>query len=66
MKDYTSPQLIRFGDIVDVTGVFGSSGMDDVFVAPSGTDISEAHDPGRPGGSTDACATSDLEICDIE
>lgn len=65
MKDYTSPQLIRFGDIVDVTGVFGPSGVDDVFVDPSGNDISETDDPGKPGGSTDACASSDLELCDI-
>ena len=66
MKNYTAPQLTRFGDITRVTGVFGSGGGDDAFIDHTGEDISDGYDPDEPGGSTDACATSDLEICDIE
>jgi len=54
MKDYTSPELVAYGNLTHVTGVFGPSGADDVFLDESGIDISDQNDPGTPGGSTDA------------
>jgi len=66
MKSYSPPQLTRFGDIVDITRVFGSGGGDDAFIDHTGSDISDGYDPDEPGGSTDACATTNLEDCFIE
>lgn len=63
LKPYTTPRLTRFGDIKDITGVFGGGGGDDVFIATAGNDISDTFDPNEPGGSIDACATSNLEDC---
>jgi hypothetical protein len=66
MKDYSSPRLIRFGDVADITGVFGGGGGDDAFIDHTGADISDGYDPGAPGGSIDSCATTNLSDCYIE
>jgi len=60
---YVTPELTCYGDLVEITGVFGASGANDVFIDSTGNDISDEHDPGAPGGSIDACATPDLDIC---
>lgn len=63
MKQYTSPEMVAYGNLTDITGVFGDSGLDDVFIDDAGNDISDTEDPGLPGGSIDSCASDDLEIC---
>lgn len=63
MKQYTSPELVAYGNLTTVTGVFGDSGLDDVFIDENGNDISDTDDPNLPGGSTDACASDDLDVC---
>jgi hypothetical protein len=59
MKHYTSPELVAHGNLTDITGVFGVSGADDVFIDEVGNDISDENDPGTPGGSIDGCAERD-------
>ena len=59
MKNYSAPQLTRFGDITELTGYFGPSAADDVFMDTAGNDVSDDDDT----GSIDACASTDLEIC---
>ena len=59
MKNYSRPQLTCFGDITELTGYFGPSGVDDVFIDHEGNDISDEDDT----GSTDACASADLSDC---
>ena len=49
MKHYTSPELVAHGNLTDITGVFGVSGADDVFIDEVGNDISDENDPGTPG-----------------
>jgi len=63
MKHYTSPEMVAYGNLTEVTGVFGDSGLDDVFIDENGNDISDEDDPGLPGGSVDGCASDDLEDC---
>lgn len=60
---YEAPALTCYGELTQITGVFGSSGANDVFIDHTGNDISHLHDPGPPGGSIDACATPDLQAC---
>lgn len=59
-KPYVTPDFVAYGNLVNLTGVFGVSGADDVFLNVSGEDISPPfgdQDPGvAPGGSIDACA----------
>ena len=51
MKNYTSPQLTEYGDVADITAIFGSAMVGDVLVNPAG-------DPVQTGfGSIDACPT---------
>lgn len=60
-RSYTAPDLVEYGSVNQLTGVFGSSGADDVFVDENGQDISPPfgdEDPGEPGGSFDACAAN--------
>lgn len=63
MKHYTSPEMVAYGNLTEVTGVFGDSGLDDVFIDENGNDISDDDDPNLPGGSIDACASDDLDVC---
>lgn len=59
-RSYTAPDLVEYGSVNQLTGVFGLSGADDVFLDENGNDISPPdgpEDPGAPGGSLDACAT---------
>lgn len=61
-KPYTSPELVTYGGLTQVTGVSGVNGSDDVFLNDSGEDISDDFgDSAR--GSTDGCATGDFEDC---
>lgn len=60
---YETPKLTSYGDVTQITGVFGASGANDVFIDRTGNDISNQHDPGPPGGSIDACATPDQQVC---
>lgn len=62
-KGYVVPELVAYGDIAQITGVFGPSGANDVFIDDTGNDISDSVDPNGPGGSIDACASPDLEVC---
>lgn len=58
-KPYVTPDLVAYGNLVSLTGVFGVSGADDVFLDEDGNDISPPFgddDPGAPGGSIDSCA----------
>jgi len=63
IKTYVGPELVAYGDIARITGVFGPSGANDVFIDNTGTDISDTTDPNGPGGSMDACASADLQLC---
>lgn len=58
-KPYTAPEMVTYGDLTQVTGVLGVNGADDVFLNESGEDVSTEED----SGSTDACASDDLEVC---
>lgn len=62
-KTYAFPELVPYGDIAQITGVFGPSGSNDVFIDDTGNDISDTTDPNGPGGSIDACASPDLAVC---
>jgi len=58
-RSYTAPDLVEYGSVNQLTGVFGVSGADDVFLDENGEDISPPFgddDPGADGGSIDSCA----------
>lgn len=59
MKNYTPPQLTDYGDIAELTGIFGSSEIPDVSIGPGGAVINTGH------GSIDQCASADLTDCTI-
>ena len=61
LKKYLAPKLTEYGDIADLTAIFGSSNVGDVLVNPSGQvvqtglgsiDACPTHNPG-PGGQCD-------------
>lgn len=65
-KSYSPPELVTYGDLTQVTGVFGVSGANDSFIDDSGNEISPpegTEDPGAPGGSIDGCARNDQGEC---
>lgn len=53
MKQYTSPQLTEYGDVADLTAIFGSATTGDVLVNTTGQVVQEGT------GSIDACPTRD-------
>ena len=53
MKTYSSPKLTEYGDIADLTAIFGSSETGDVLVNPAGDVVQTGL------GSLDACPTQD-------
>lgn len=63
-RTYTAPDLVEYGSVNQLTGVFGSSGADDVFLDENGNDISPPfgdQDPNEAGGSIDSCAAKFLD-----
>jgi hypothetical protein len=50
-KNYTSPALTEYGDIADLTAIFGSEMTEDVLVNPAGNVVQTGT------GSLDACPT---------
>ena len=59
-KHYDPPQLTEYGDIADLTAIFGSSEAGDVLVNPAGNVVQTGT------GSLDACPTRDFDICDVD
>lgn len=60
-KPYTSPKMVDYGNLTQVTGIDGVNGADDVFLNSSGEDTSDEF--GDVSGSVDGCATTDFEEC---
>ena len=52
MKDYSAPQLVEFGKVGDVTGIFGSEMVEDQSFGPQGRVIATGT------GSINQCATN--------
>ena len=50
-KDYAAPVLIEYGDVADLTAIFGSENTEDVLVNTSGQVVQTGT------GSIDACPT---------
>ena len=59
-KLYSAPKLTEYGDIVDLTAIFGNASVGDVLVNPNGQVVQTGL------GSIDACPTRDFEDCMID
>jgi len=59
-QQYLSPELTDFGDIADVTGIFGTASIQDVLLNPAGQVVQEGT------GSINACPTMEFENCVFE
>lgn len=58
-KPYTPPTLTDYGDVADLTGIFGAASTGDVLVDTNGNVVQEGN------LSIDACPTLDFEVCHI-
>lgn len=62
MKPYSAPKLTEYGDVADLTAIFGSENVGDVLVNPSGQVVQTGL------GSIDACPTQNPGpggVCDV-
>jgi hypothetical protein len=57
MKAYNTPSLVEYGDVSALTGIFGSSAVQDTSYDPNGTIIDQQT------GSIDQCATTNQTNC---
>ena len=58
-RSYSPPEITDYGDVTDITGIFGSASTGDVLVDVNGNVVMEGT------GSIDACPTLDFEVCHI-
>lgn len=57
MKRYTTPEIIDYGSVGALTGIFGSEAVEDQSFGPNGELV------GTGEGSVNQCATRDNATC---
>ncbi len=57
MKSYNTPSIVEYGDVSSLTGIFGTSAIQDQSFDPNGHQIATGT------GSIDQCATTNQTSC---